>query len=78
MEVIELKPGTPEAIIAAVEALLEDAKAGRVHALAYVGICPNQDTFCNVVWEPGRAGAMLLGGSVFLQDRIKNDILAGQ
>lgn len=77
MKIVELKKPTPGNVIRVLEELLEEAKAGKVVALAYVGIRPNNNTVLGSVWEPGTTAPLLLGGTVFLQDKLKAEILEG-
>lgn len=77
MKIVELKKPTPGNVIRVLEELLEEAKAGEVVALAYVGVRPNNNTVLGSVWEPGSTAPLLLSGTVFLQDKLKTEILEG-
>lgn len=77
MQVVEMRKPTPENVVRVLEALLEEAKAGEVVALAYVGVRPNNNTVLGSVWEPGTTAPLLLGGTVFLQDKLKAEISEG-
>jgi hypothetical protein len=75
VEIVELKKAAPVNVVAAIEELLRQAKAGDVDAVAYVAIRPTGATATNVSWQAGGRGAMLLGGTVFLQMRVATMLL---
>lgn len=78
MNVVELTRPTAENVIATLEALLEEARAGSIAALAYAVARPNGGVATNVVWEAGRAAPLLVAGTAFLHQRAMDEVLDAQ
>lgn len=78
MNVVELTQPTAENVIATLEGLLEEARAGRIAAVAYAVARPNGALATNVVWEAGRAAPLLVAGTAFLHQRAMQEVLGAQ
>lgn len=78
MNVVELTRPSADNVIAALEALLEEARAGSIAALACVVARPNGGLATNVVWEAGRAAPLLVAGTAFLHQRAMDEVLDAQ
>jgi hypothetical protein len=78
VNVVELARPSADNIIATLEALLEEARAGSIAALAYAIARPNGGLATNVVWEAGRAAPLLVAGTAFLHRRAMDEVLDAQ
>jgi len=76
MEVVKFEKPDADAVIAALEELLAQAKAGAVSGLAYAVTRPDGNIATNVCWEAGNAAPLLLAGTSLLHQRVIDDLLA--
>lgn len=76
VEIVKFERPEAEAVIAALEELLEQAKSGTVAGLAFAITRPDGNMATNVCWEAGKTAPLLLAGVALLQRRVADDILS--
>ena len=76
VEIVKFERPEAEAVIAALEELLEQAKSGTVSGMAFAITRPDGNMATNVCWEAGKTAPLLLAGVALLQRRVADDILS--